>query len=103
MEAKRIYIRNLPHLQPEDGVFSLVFRLDGSLPTNVIFQLQEERAQFQREITKHPEKAKKNSLFTEERISYFQKFDCLLDNPTSGPLWLKDEKIAGIVKDTIIF
>lgn len=34
---------------------------------------------------------------------YFGKFDSLLDKAESGPLWLKDERIANIIKNALHF
>lgn len=35
--------------------------------------------------------------------AYFAKFDHLLDNPSSGPQWLADERIAEVVAEAIHF
>ena len=40
---KTVYYRNLPHIQPLDGIFFVTFRLDGSLPPGVIKTLQDQR------------------------------------------------------------
>lgn len=93
MEEKRIYRRNLPHIQPEDGVFFITFRLDGSLPIEVIKKLQEERDFMIAQIKK---KAKSKSDLKSDLLRthniYFGKFDTLLDNPSTGLTYLADKK-----------
>jgi REP element-mobilizing transposase RayT len=42
-------------------------------------------------------------LLNNQRKRYFGKFDKLLDNPASGPLWLKNAPIAQVVLDAIKF
>ncbi|MEY4538786.1 MAG: hypothetical protein RLZZ306_543 [Bacteroidota bacterium] len=42
-------------------------------------------------------------LKDEQHRRYFGKFDSLLDNPKSGPTWLKEPIIAEMVKESIHF
>jgi len=100
MEEKRTYRRNLPHIQPEDGIFFITFRLDGSLPIEVIKKLQEERDLM---IAQIKSKSDLKSDILRAHNIYFDKFDALLDNPSTGPTYLADKKIAAIVKDAIHF
>lgn len=81
----RFYNRNLPHWQPENAAFAITFRLAGSLPKEKILQLKAERMLDKEKWTKA------------HWDNYFQKFDQLLDNPQSGPVWLKETRIAKIV------
>jgi len=103
MEEKRIYRRNLPHIQPKDGVFFITFRLDGSLPIEVIKKLQEEKDFMIAQIKKKASKSDLKSDLLRAHNIYFGKFDALLDNASTGPTYLADKKIAAIVKDAIHF
>jgi REP element-mobilizing transposase RayT len=98
MEEKIYYKRNLPHYQPSYATFFVTFRLANSLPARVINELKQE---FGNEI----KKIKKEQLISNEilkiRKKYFGKFDNLLDGSTSGPQWLKKQKIAQIVFDSL--
>jgi len=96
--------RNLPHWQATDGVYAIVFRLDGSLPKAVITRLQEERAEAKKILLEKglPEDVIKIELNKMRRF-YFGKFDALLNENHSGPDFLKEPAIAKIVADAIMF
>jgi putative transposase len=70
------YRRNLPHWHPDERALFITWRLFGSLPRS-----------------KEPER-KSTSTSAEEE---FRKADAALDRAESGPLWLKDPRIAAIV------
>ncbi len=96
--------RNLPHWQATDGVYAIVFRLDGSLPKKVIIRLQEERTEAKKALLEKglPEDVTKIELNKMRRL-YFGKFDALLNENHSGPHFLKEPTIAQIVADAIMF
>ena len=99
---KQFYRRNLPHWQPEDSVFFMTVRLQGSLPREVILRIQQEH-ELQRKHLKKQGLSKKE-LAEELRKShdlYFGKFDDLLDSGGTGPHWLKEDKIAQIWVDAL--
>lgn len=104
-QPKRIRARrNLPHWQTVNGVYSTVFRLDGSLPKEVIIRLQEERkfvqkTLFEKELSENEIKKELSKM----RQLYFGKFDSLLDNNKSGPHFLKEPAVAKIVADAIMY
>ncbi len=101
---KDSYIRNVPHLQPQNGVFAITICLSGTLPKSKIEILKDER-------TLKIAHIKQSSLSPkEEKIAlikvhqlYFNKFDDLLDNETSGPTWLKRNEIAKIIAESLHF
>lgn len=102
MEEITEYRRNLPHIQPKDGVFFITFRLDGSLPKKVIYELQDERDDNILQIkSKAKSKADLISALLENQDLYFNKFDTLLDDASTGPTYLSQKNIAIIVKDAI--
>jgi hypothetical protein len=45
------YRRHLPHYQPSDATFHVVFRLEGSLPLEVITDLKLERERLKTHIS----------------------------------------------------
>ncbi len=94
----RVYRRNLPHIQPEDGTFFITYNLDGVLPNQVIKELQEKRDLKIEELKNQglaPEEIK--HAIRQIQDLYFGKFDSLLDNPSSGPKYLAQPEIAEIV------
>jgi REP element-mobilizing transposase RayT len=75
------YERNLPHWHPEGKVLFVTWRLYGSLPERVVFQLRngEERSGRQ-----------------------FARAEQFLDKGRFGPLWLKNPEIAATVESCIL-
>ncbi|MBM4167182.1 MAG: hypothetical protein FJ218_09745 [Ignavibacteria bacterium] len=107
--TKTYFRRNLPHYQPNNATFFVTFRLANSLPREVIIRLKEEQEEIVRQFSKLSSGNTKQvgDLFYKElynkRKLYFAKFDEYLDRANTGELYLKDERIAKIVADTIHF
>jgi REP element-mobilizing transposase RayT len=99
MESNSIfYRRNLPHYQTSEGVYSVVFRLYGSLPKDVVLQMQDELRQQVNAIRKDSSTADQIASLYEK---HFRKFDFLLDRSVSGSAWLSTEPVARIVSDAL--
>jgi REP element-mobilizing transposase RayT len=98
---KEFYRRRLPHYQPQDATFFITFRLAGSLPTEIIAQLMEEREFRELLINKEKDARRKEQLLEEERRRYFGHFDSFLDKAQSGNKWLAGPKVADIVGEAI--
>ncbi len=77
------YKRHLPHRQPPGQAIFLTWRLHGSLPGSVIRDL-------------------KNPKFSDPG-KQFHHADCYLDTASSGPLWLKEPRIAQLVVTALQF
>jgi REP element-mobilizing transposase RayT len=75
------YARNLPHWHPPAAHIFITWRLHGSLPSNF--------------VQKHTAKTEK------ETGKQFRAFDRELDGAQTGPLWLKNPRIAKCVMQTI--
>jgi putative transposase len=85
------YRRNLPHWHPEGSAIFLTWRLFGSLPSSM---LQTHTARNGCATNSAP--ASKHSAGRQ-----FKRLDSVLDRSTTGPLWLKDARVANIVVETI--
>ena len=96
------YGRNLPHWQPENAVLFMTVRLYGSLPRAKIEELKERKEAEERLLRGKglTEDALKKELYKCFNL-YFGKFDKLLDESTTGPHWLKEDKIAKIWSDAL--
>ncbi len=75
------YRRNLPHWIPEGKTLFITWRLHGSLPWK-----------------SHATDAKRGKIPGDEQ---FKKMDGILDRAESGPVWLKDPRIAECVVSRI--
>lgn len=99
---KDFYRRALPHWQPNNAILFVTTRLDGSLP---MYRVQEikERREAEKQLLKG------RGLTNEEMQKelrkvydlYFNKYDALIDNSTTGPNWLKKDNIAKIWMDAL--
>ncbi len=77
----------------------MTFRLAGSLPQNVVRQWKRERqwlAYLAETNATHYELVKRDF----ERV-WFRKFELILDGSAFGPLWLRDERVASAVANSL--
>jgi putative transposase len=84
------YRRNLPHWHPDGASIFLTWRLYGSLPASP-------------KSTARIGCATKSPLPKDSPGRKFKLLDSVLDKASTGPLWLKDPRIAGCVADAIHF
>jgi hypothetical protein len=91
------YTRNMPHIQPYDATFSVMFRLAGSLPLAVIEQLRKERDEYCKYVLGFLDPMRRNKLLQHHAEQQLRKFHDLLDSATSGPRWLEQAPLATIV------
>lgn len=103
-QPKRLrYYRYLPHWQAPDGTYAIIFRLDGSLPKEVVLRLKEERTLAKKALLKKGFSEEETKIeLSKMRQFYFGKFDDLLDNNHTGPNFLKEPAVAQIVADAIM-
>jgi putative transposase len=97
------YRRHLPHYQPTDGNFHVVFRLDGTLPMEVIERLKRERELEEESAVRIRNIAERVERIREIHDSFFFKFDAILDGSTTGPKWLSNPHVAEMVCEAMKF
>ena len=95
------YRRRLPHIQPDGATFFVTFRLAGSLPQEVIARLKKEKLRDETLIRSIKDDKLRRANLTILQKRYFGKFEAILDRATTGPLWLKDDRVAQVVADAI--
>ena len=98
-EYKSSYRRNLPHIQPLGATFFVTFHLAGSLPKHVLQRYRAEKLQLETEKS-HLSLSQKDK-YLEWKQQWFRKFEKTLDSAESGPVWLKDARIAQEVADSL--
>ena len=113
-EIKSFYHRNLPHTQTPGATLFGTFQLAGSILQHVLTQWKTEKLQFDREksrllrlqndsrvaSTQHRHLAEKNKHL-EWRRQWFRKFEKNLDSAESGPVCLKDDRIAKEIAESL--
>lgn len=97
--TKQWYHRNLPHWQIENAVYFVTIRLAGSLPQEVVTRLKDQRMIEEATLLQlgTSKEEVKNEL-KKIRHLYFGKFDELLDNSTTGPHFLTEQRYSEKVK-----
>ena len=100
-DSEIFYRRRLPHYQPPDATYFITFRLNGSLPAEVVEKMIREREEQEEQIAQIKDEQEKEARLATCRKFYFGKFDALLDRGETGPKWLKNPKIAEIVTEAI--
>jgi REP element-mobilizing transposase RayT len=99
-QSKTYYRRNLPHWQPPGAAIFLTWHLDGSLPRSARERLSATRALLGREAARAGEDPDQRQARHSKK--QFAVLDQILDKAESGPLWLKQERIAGIVEAAML-
>ena len=113
-DHKPFYRRDLPHIQPPGETFFVTFNLAGSLPRNVLQQWKAEKRLLEAEKS-HVQELKRashdraNGDITSDQKQkhhewnrrWFRQFETALDSAQIGPLWLKDERIAKEVAESL--
>ncbi|MFN2532927.1 MAG: transposase [Pyrinomonadaceae bacterium] len=105
---KQFYRRKLPHIQPPNATLFVTFRLKESIPKTVLQQWKQERIWLQSEIKRVStiefartldERQKARLLDFHRR--WFVKFEAILHKEETGPLWMKDPRIADLIQDSL--
>ena len=113
-ELKSFYRRNLPHIQTPGATFFVTFQLAGAIPQHVLAQWRTEKLRFDKEKSRllrlqndsgsastqqrHFEEKNKHLEWNRQ---WFRKFEKTLDSAGSGPVWLKDDRIAKAVAESL--
>jgi len=101
-EYKLYYKRNLPHYQPCGSYIFVTYRLAFSLPKKIIDELNQQKEKFKIELKKYPvEKQKKIQIDYSKKIFVLE--DNFLDKYTDSHMWLKQDNIAQMTMDSLLF
>lgn len=100
---KTFYYRNLPHIQHEEGIFFITFRLVHSLPQDVVREIQKQYIQKCKVLERRVSTDLQKQELYKEQKRYFAKIDTYLDKACSGNTWLKEKEIAQMVADATSF
>ena len=101
MELREFYRRKLPHYQPRDTAYHIVFRLVDSLPETVLERLRLERELAEQRASQEKNPSRRKGLRRTIQEATFRKFNPLLDRTSFGPKWLQMDATAAIVAEAI--
>jgi putative transposase len=101
LEYRLFYRRHLPHFQPPGATCFLTFRLANSIPSKVLEQLLEEarRVETLLDLISDQEELIRRAGLAGRRM--FDKWDEALHWNENRPLWLRDARIAGLLRDSL--
>jgi putative transposase len=91
---REYYKRRLPHIQIAGATYFITFRLAKSLPSAALEKLGEEK----QKINKLPESQKAVA-----HQAWFVKYDDYLDRALHGNVYLRNEHVANMVAESILF
>src|SRR5262245_25130956 len=109
-EYQEFYERNLPHFLPPEATLFVTFRIDGSLPEATLEQWRIEKKRLEMTLLRWAAISPLGAIpdpeaMAEEKLkfhrSWFRKFEELLDGAATGPLWLKEDRVAAIVDEAL--
>jgi putative transposase len=102
-DPKFYYRRRLPHYQPANETFHVIFRLFGSLPRDAISNLRSRRDEILRQLPFVADASQRKRLLGEWHQRYFDQIDAVLERAQAGPRWLQLPAIADLVATAIHF
>ena len=94
------YKNRLPHIAPIGTSFFVTFRLADSLPQSIIWALKKEMNEAITDLKKHKPKGYQAKILEQKKI-FFGKYDHQLDHAPYGKCYLKQDKIAQIIKNKL--
>ena len=100
-DYKPSYRRHLPHIQPPGATLFITFRLAGSIPAEILRQLLEEQEQAEKRLARIGDPDERMRQADRERRRMFGSWDKALDSAQCGPFWLRDERIAVLVTESL--
>jgi putative transposase len=95
-EHKIFYARRLPHIQPQEEIFFITYRLADSIPMSKIKELNEIARQ-RKNIARSEEQR-----YSEQK-RHFGFLDGHLDKTANEPYWLWEDRIAAVVAGSLHF
>jgi putative transposase len=105
MEYKQFYRRKLPHIHSPGATLFVTFRLAGSLPKAVIEKWKQEKIWLEKEQQRIEKLSESENNQKEDFLNFhrrwFAKFEDVLHQEESNVVWLKDERVAELVADSL--
>ena len=107
---KQFYRRKLPHIQPPSATLFVTFRLAGSIPKSVLDQWKQEKRWLETEVERVRRIADDTALGIDQQQRprlldfhrrWFVKFEEILHKEETGPVWMKDPRIADLIQESL--
>ena len=99
---REFYRRNLPHYQPESGVFSVTYRLDFPLAKHIVEKISSQKIEFAKYQSKIDE-SKRYSKAIDFQIKQFFFIDDYLGLCRRGHKYLSNPGVANVVAESLLY
>jgi putative transposase len=101
LEYRLFYRRHLPHIQPPGATLFVTFRLAGSIPEVALQKLCEEAQRVEPVLDQIADAQQRSRKANVAQRHLFGKWDRVLDAAQSGCSWLRDERVAALVSESL--
>ncbi len=110
LDYKQFSKRHRPHIHPPDSILFVTYRLAGSIPKAIVRQYKAKKEWLDNQLKRinneaHESNSPKMKKWLEDaedfNRAWFLKFEDILHKASVGPMWMKDERIADLVADSL--
>ena len=103
---KQFSERHRPHIHPVGATLFITFRLAGSIPASTVRDYHAKKAWLADQVKRATNIPARHGEALKERVRRFErewtvKFEAILHKAQSGPMWMKDERVADCVTETL--
>ena len=110
LDYKQFSKRHRPHIHPPDSILFVTYRLAGSIPRAVVRQYKAKKDWLVDQLKRINHEARESDspdlkkwLEDVENLNraWFVKFEDIMHKVSTGPMWMKDERIADVVAESL--
>lgn len=100
---KQFTERHRPHIHPPGALLFVTYRLAGSIPKSVVHQYRARKKWLNEQIEKAHDSgsAEWREKADQFKRRWFLKFEDILHNSKSGPMWMEDKRVLAKVADSL--
>jgi putative transposase len=106
LDYKQFSERHRPHIHPPDSILFVTYRLAGSIPRATVREYKAKKEWLAGQLSLVSNEARKRDTPESKRWleqvenfnrDWFVKFEDIMHKANSGPMWMKDERVAEAV------
>jgi putative transposase len=109
LEFKQLTRRRRPHIHPPGARLFVTYRLAGSIPQSTVREYRAKKEWLEKELNRArmeqdegaPELKKWLERIETFHRDWFLKFEAILHQAKVGPMWMRDEKVADAVAESL--
>lgn len=107
LDYKQFARRHRPHIHKPGGVLFVTYRLAGSIPRSTVREYKARKEWLENELgraardTQTPKTATLLEKIEKFNREWFVKFEAILHQASVGPMWMRDDKIAETVAESL--